>query len=544
MNNRGFGVGLAVLLASALATYAAGCDTTYQDYVAPLLNPNTAIFNDGGADGADGADGSAPDCSGDPTQDPSIVTDNCGVFVSASAAPGGDGKEATPFQTFADAAAVKPSRIFACAGTYTEAMPVSFTGGVEVYGGFTGCSPTSWTWSATMQAQITTVADETGIVLTGGANKLENVTVTAPGATMPGGSSIPLLVNGGSLDMANGALTAGDAQAGVAGTTLPPDATLNGAAGTAGADACSVGAAHPGPMGATNTCATGGSSTAGNGGDGGQIVSNMLQPAGNGADGAPANTSQPTKGKGGTGEGQGTPAATSCNDGTSGASGTTGASGNGAPGPGTLSKNGYAGTASQDGTNGTPGQGGGGGGGATGGLSVLCGSTTGPVPGASGGAGGTGGCGGNNAKGGKAGGSSIALLVLDAKVTLANVTLTAGKGGNGGAGGDGQNGGGGGGGGANGAGGPLDAACSGGTGGKGGNGGPGGGGQGGHSLAIAFQPASPGAVGPVGGTFMITMANAGAGGMGGASNTTTGMGMGANGIAGNCWDFAANATCK
>ena len=57
MNNRGFGVGLAVLFASALATYAVGCDTTYQDYVAPLLNPNTAIFNDGGADGADGADG-------------------------------------------------------------------------------------------------------------------------------------------------------------------------------------------------------------------------------------------------------------------------------------------------------------------------------------------------------------------------------------------------------------------------------------------------------------------------------------------------------
>ena len=49
------------------------------------------------------------------------------------------------------------------------------------------------------------------------------------------------------------------------------------------------------------------------------------------------------------------------------------------------------------------------------------------VLGASGGAGGTGGCGGKAGGGGQPGGSSIAVLVLDAEVMLASVTLTAGQ---------------------------------------------------------------------------------------------------------------------
>ena len=136
---------------------------------------------------------------------------------------------ALPFATFAEAAAAKRPRVFACAGMYTETMQVSFSGGVEVYGGFTGCTATSWTWSASMQAQIATVVGEPGVVLDGGANKLENVSVTAPNApaTMPGSSSIALLVNGGSLDMTNGALTAGDAQDGAAGTSTANAANLD-----------------------------------------------------------------------------------------------------------------------------------------------------------------------------------------------------------------------------------------------------------------------------------------------------------------------------
>ncbi len=248
MRNERCGVVVGALLGFAAVAHAAGCDTTWDDYYKPLLNPQIATFTDAGADGSDGSDGaggSAPTCSGDPTEYPAIVRDDCGVFVSASAAPGGDGKEATPFQTFAAAAAATPSRIFACAGMYAEPMQVSFTGGVEVYGGFTGCTAKSWTWSTTMQAQITTAPDMTGVVLTGGANKLENVTLTAPGATKPGGSSIPLLVSGGSLDMTNGALTAGNAQdgaPGAAGNAM----SLDGAVGGSGANACDPGTTHPG----------------------------------------------------------------------------------------------------------------------------------------------------------------------------------------------------------------------------------------------------------------------------------------------------------
>jgi hypothetical protein len=120
--------------------------------------------------------------------------------------------------------------------------------------------------------------------------------------------------------------------------------------------------------------------------------------------------------------------------------------------------------------------------------------------GASGGAGGTGGCGGHGGGGGPAGGSSIALVVVEATVTLEDVMMAASRGGNGGAAGDGQTGGQKGSGGDSGAGaGTAFSSCGGGDGGQGGLGGPGGGGQGGHSLGIAFQ----GSIAPTGGEFSI-----------------------------------------
>jgi hypothetical protein len=526
-----------VVLAGSLGSGVASCVifnfdvTSCNDY--PMPGCPGVSTRDGGHDGG-------PDCSGDPTTDPAIVTDECGVFVSASAAPGGDGKQATPFQTFAEAAAAKPPRVFACAGMYTETMQVSFSGGVAVYGGFTGCTATSWTWSAGMQAQIATVAGEPGVVLDGGANHLENVSVTAPGApgAVAGGSSIALLVNGGSLDMTNGMLTAGNAQNGGTGSSQAGDSPQDGTTGATGANACDSGGMHIGAAGATNTCtATGGTSTAGSGGDGGDA---MGDPAGSGTDGSampPATASGTNDGKGGAGEGS-----VLCAQGDPGAPGAAGNSGAGAPSGGALSKNGYMGNAGNDGTNGSPAQGGGGGGGAKGIASATCmGSPANDIAGASGGAGGTGGCGGALGGGGQAGGSSIALLVLDASVTLSDVTLTAGKGGNGGGGGNGQDGGNGGGGGMVGAGaGAAHASCAGGTGGQGGGGGPGGGGQGGHSLGIAFQ----GTTAPKGGTFMIDLTKNGTGGMGGVNNMTPTMGKGADGVAADCWDFVAKAACK
>src|SRR5262245_48758460 len=58
------------------------------------------------------------------------LIDDCGVFVDANAVAGGSGTKARPFQTLADATEVpNVTRVFVCAGTYTETKPVVFTGG-------------------------------------------------------------------------------------------------------------------------------------------------------------------------------------------------------------------------------------------------------------------------------------------------------------------------------------------------------------------------------------------------------------------------------
>ena len=320
---------------------------------------------------------------------------------------------------------------------YTETTQVSFSGGVEVYGGFTGCTATSWTWSASMQAEIATVAGVPGVVLDGGANKLENVSVTAPNVpmTMPGGSSIALLVNGGSLDMTNGALTAGDAQDGAAGHVAGdgPDAGRRDRGqrrervrlrrhASRGRWARRTRARHRRQL------------------DRGQRrrrrgLDGQIRP-GSGTNGSAMPAATPAgidDGKGGAGEGQ--TQRSVCATGDPGAPGAAGDSGGGATGIGTLvegrlpgrrrhgrhERHAGPGRRRRRRREGRA-------------VSVMCGSGTMAVAGASGGAGGTGGCGGALGGGGQAGGSSIALLVLDAEVTLASVTLTAGKGGNGGGG--------------------------------------------------------------------------------------------------------------
>jgi hypothetical protein len=524
----GAAVGLVMLGGAA----ASGCFDSFADCDLSATCPPPA-------DGGGGGGGSAA-CEADPTQDPAAVIEDCGVFVSASAEPGGDGTRERPFQSFAEAAAAKPKRVYACAEEYAEISGVSFDGGVEIYAGFTECTG-AWTWSATAKATLSGPADAVALTLSDGDNHLENLNVVAANAAAGGGSSIAVVASGGSVAIVNGDLTAGDGMDGAAGATLPQDPMLDGDPGDPGVGVCAAGGNNPGPEGKTKSCDTGGSSVAGKGGDGGPVTAMTLDLAGNGGDGAPADPAQPTKGLGGIGEGQGMPEATECTDGSSGASGAAGDSGAGASGIGSLSATGYAGVNGTAGTNGMPGQGGGGGGGAKGVLNFNCGMGPADRAGASGGAGGTGGCGGNGGGGGRAGGSSIALVVVEAAVTLNGVTLSPGKAGNGGTGGDGQTGGAKGNGGDSALGaGTAKPSCRGGDGGAGGIGGPGGGGQGGHSVGIAFQGSIP----PTGGEFSVVAENFGTGGLGGLNNSTPEAGNGTDGIAGNCWDFATNLPCE
>ncbi|EYF02079.1 Hypothetical protein CAP_7419 [Chondromyces apiculatus DSM 436] len=92
----------------------------------------------GGGGGTGGAGEDEPGaCPGDPVADPSLVRGGCGIFVSASAAPGGDGTKAAPFQSFAQAVAklqdAEAQRIYACAEVFTEKVELS--GGIRIHGG-------------------------------------------------------------------------------------------------------------------------------------------------------------------------------------------------------------------------------------------------------------------------------------------------------------------------------------------------------------------------------------------------------------------------
>lgn len=521
-----------------------GCGTDYADFYLPLTQPSSGTGGGGAsATSTTGTGGTPPGCEGDPTTDATLVRDECGVFVSASAPAGGKGTKASPYQTFALAAgAADVKRIYACAETYPEAAPIGFAGGIEIYAGFGDCGKEAgWTWAAGSTATLQGPTDKVALTLNGGASHLENLNVSAPSATIAGGSSVALVASGGSLNMLRGTVTAGDAKAGDNGVTPADDSTLDGDAGDPGVGICGSGVNNKGPIGKAKSCSAGDSSTAGNGGGGGEFLTSMPQPAGSGTDGSPAEATAPTKGKGGVGEGQGVPIALSCDDGTSGVPGAVGDSGDGASGDGAVSaKDLYQGGSGKNGLGGKPGQGGGGGGGAKGAVAINCGMGPADRVGASGGAGGTGGCGGALGGGGKPGGSSIALVVLDATVKLTDVTLVAGNGGDGGKGGDGQGGGQKGPGGTPGPGkGTASASCRGGDGGQGGPGGPGGGGQGGHSLGIAFQ----GKTAPSGVTFTPDPLKKGAGGSGGLGNTSTNSGKGADGKADSCWNFSTSKSC-
>ena len=498
----------------------------------------------GGSGGTGGYD--PPACPGDPVADPALVRDDCGTFVSASAPLGGNGTKASPFSSLSEAAAQRAKRIYACAEDYAATETLRFTDGVEIYAGFTDCGAAgTWTWAESSRATLRGPADEVALTLDQGANLLRNIDVIAADAITDGGSSIALVLTGGTLTAEGVDLRAGAAMAGADGATLMADTTLDGLPGINGTAACmgdlvngNLGGAAVSKMCPGDPAET---SIGGKGGDGGTYQTNPVTvlPGGNGDPG------EPDLGPGGAGTGEPATGNTwNCGVGANlgganaGASGTEGESGAGAPESdfGALSATGFIGASGQPGLRGTVGQGGGGGGGARGGLICQGGTTYGL--GASAGSGGSGGCGGAGGNLGQGGGASIALVSLDAEsVTLTNVRLVAGDGGAGGRGGNGQPGGNGGSPGQGGLGaGGSKAGCSGGFGGAGGNGGVGGGGRGGHSIGIVFTGAAP-----TGGE--ITVGMAGLGGDAGPNHPSPATGAGADGVAADCWDFAANTAC-
>ncbi len=515
----GWKVAVGVSLVSALGGYGIGCviDVPINCETAFVNCPVTSATTGGGMGGA-GGNGGGGGMGGDGgggggmvgNCDPELglVEDGCGVFASSSlGATGAVGSKEKPLDTLAAAiaAAGETKRVYACAEVFAEAVSVSE--GVTIYGGLDCAS--DWRLLAEGKTTVSAAADEVALTVksTAGGLVVKDVAFEAEDASLPGGSSVAVLVDGVGAEFVRCAMTAGDGAKGVDGADGPSVAPMQPGPGDSGVKACTNAEPILGAKQSTNDCG-GVLSIGGKGGDGNNAN------GGDGANGLPVGA----LGQGGKGE---INVGWSCGvGGTNGGAnpgdnGMPGTPGVGATGPGTLSSNGYTGTSGTAGLPGAVGQGGGGGGGTKGGAAICMG---GAGAGASGGAGGAGGCGGLPGDGAGPGGGSFALVSVNATVILTDCTLQSGVGGDGGAGGDSQAGGSGGVGGLGGAGsqtgGGSSDACSGGQGGKGGNGGPGGGGLGGPSVAVAHLGAPP----EQAGATTLKFGTGGAGGLGGNGN--------------------------
>src|SRR5580692_2700167 len=177
-------IGLSTGLLSVLAVAAYGCGQTSSgsctdngtcaamdagaDQTTPSLESGAEAEAavDAGADAADagdGFDGYACDPTKTPAQDPCVISDTDGVFVSPGGRLGATGKMGDPFLRVGDAIAAatgQSDRVLVCAGNYDESLilgstpgqdagsagvqdaeseaaeeEASFTGGVTVFGG-------------------------------------------------------------------------------------------------------------------------------------------------------------------------------------------------------------------------------------------------------------------------------------------------------------------------------------------------------------------------------------------------------------------------
>jgi hypothetical protein len=433
---------------------------------------SSAKSEDGGADSLvqpDASEAGSPfpcDTTEEPKDEPCLVTETFGVFVSATAGSNGMGTRASPLnsinagitQAVVQGPIGAPKYVYVCAHAYNETISIGSTRDqVQVFGGFR-CTD----WSYTGEMPVLAPA-EAGVPLT-----LTSLTsalfadleIDAPNAPSgavdadsgAGASSIAVLANGATgVEFRRSTILAGNGQPGAGGVVTPyvfPTAlALRGNAADGGAGGASKPYDCPNNQGTT-------------GGAGGDV------PSGPGDDGLPFL---------GAGAGGTSSDCVNLMTGGAGAGGSPGPNGAGALIAGSLTAVAWHPQPGSVGTSGNPGQGGGGGGSTNSG---------------GGGSGGAGGCGGAGGAGGGGGGASIAVFCVNAALTFTDVTLVSAAGGRGGAGSLGQPGEA-----LGGSGGAADpgggGGCPGGPGGPGGTGGAGGGGAGGMSVGIAYKGTAP-----------------------------------------------------
>ena len=366
----------------------------------------------------DAAAKESSECDGTkpPHDDPCVIDERFGVFVSPVGADGNPGTRARPLYTLGqamDAArASGKERVYACGGTFAEQLKVGASrDGVAMYGGL-DC--TSWTYGSQNLVKVVPmqpgyVLDLEGLVQGATFEDLAFVAQSANGATA-GESSIGVFISGSqNVALHRVSIRAGNAADGAPGA--PGGPTLDGGAATAGTnwlgslpyaelngnDAIdAVGASQK-----TCTCPDGTGSVGGRGGgssDAGPQIPGVGLPIYDSDGGAGLVGRNSTScGGGGAPIQQGLDAPSTMNA---------------APGHswGSVVATGWTAAASAPGVNGMPGQGGGGGGNGLGGVG-------------GGGGGACGGCGGAGGEPGAAGGSSVALLSYQSTTSRARCKI-------------------------------------------------------------------------------------------------------------------------
>ncbi|MBP9114643.1 MAG: hypothetical protein KBF88_17635, partial [Polyangiaceae bacterium] len=139
----------------------------------------TGMWTQGCGDGANAVDietsakdGGRCDPKLSPLEDPCVVTDAFGVFVSPNAAASGDGTQKAPFNdlrvAFARAISTSKPNVFLC-GTH-KAEGVEVPDGLHVFGAFE-CNAAKWVLSQSVRAKIESLGSGKPILLVKGSTK-------------------------------------------------------------------------------------------------------------------------------------------------------------------------------------------------------------------------------------------------------------------------------------------------------------------------------------------------------------------------------------
>jgi hypothetical protein len=515
------------------------------------------------------------------------------IFVSTTAAAGGNGSRTAPFVTIAQGLAAMQAQgkryVLVAQGLYRE--NVKLFDGAQLFGGYSsdflkrdpkvhtttieGQAPASG-FEAAVHAENVGTAETVvaGFTLQG----WDVSTAAAPGAE--GLPSVALLVRNAGARLvvrtcdilAGRGGQGGDGPTGVQGFGRQASAALNGAIGLDstffGSGSCQTGTTRAGGLGGVNGTCAAATATAGGavvcpvyafGTHQGQEQQYEAPPLGsrNGRGGWDWSYDTLSGNQCGHVTESGWPSAIQSHDGADGLQGADGTGGQGGAGAPAAARFGSvlngrwvaAAARAGAGAGGATAEGGGGGGAGGGVASFPMGGCQGWEIGATGGGGGAGGCGGAGGTAGGAGGASIAVLLA---YTVQPLTLPdlrgnriqraiGGTGGNGGFGGPGGLGGAGGFGGQ-----PQRWSSSmGGKGGEGGNGGPGGGGGGGAGgPSFGILAFNTGVTALVANNTFLTSASTNTGGAGGAGGSSPGSTTtGTAGVAGTSADAQALVSC-